>query len=305
MADQAQNESKQPKAKTVAEDMDSRRIFPNATEAAAYLTATAQAIGEDFAKQTIAAPGLDAEGNFDKEIYTDETAVMVSVLRNKQKVKAIVVAPIPTLDQLIGNEAGRAWVDKIIAKELNHVAVRQLREAEDVSTVVDQMPTTMEAYITSSREAGGIMETYDELYKLISATMGSKLPVWQKARFIKSELKKAMESKGYALEYYPALEDYKGQSLFVTALNLGINAAKRKGLDPTIFERWAATRDAKAFNPAETDEDEDELNLDSLTDSLLAEDEAPATEGETEDTANAEEAAAPDSEGEATEPATA
>lgn len=284
-------ESKTPKAKTVAEDMDSRRIFPHIGEATAYLHATAAAI-PDFKEQTIAAPGMDEDGNFDSTIYTPETAVMVSVLRKQGKgVKAIVVAPIPTLDQLLANEAARGWVDKIIAKELNHVAVRQLREAEDVTTVVDQMPTTLDAYITSSRETGGIIETFNELYKLINATLGGKLPVWQKARLTKGELKKAMESRGYALEYYSALEDYKGQSLFQTALELGINAAKRKGLDPTIFERWLSTRDAKVFTPGDEDEDEEALDLDSLTDSLLAEDAdegeeapapAPAAEAETE-----------------------
>lgn len=257
------------KPKTVAEDMAPRRIFPNIAEAVAYLKATATAI-PDFKEQTIAAPKMDENGNFDSATYGEGVAVMVALLRNRQKVKAIVVAPIPTLDQLLANEAGKAWVDRIIAKELNHVAVRHLREAEDVTTVVDQIPTTMDAYITSQRDGGGgIMETFDELYKLINATLSAKLPVWNKARFIKSELKKSLESKGYASEYSPQLEDYKGESLFVTALNLGINAAKRKGLDPTIFERWLATRDAKAFVPGETDDD-DELDLDSLTDSLLA-----------------------------------
>jgi hypothetical protein len=83
-------------------------------------------------------------------------------------------------------------------------------------------------------------------------------------------LKKALESKGYAAEFYPTLEDYKGQSLFDAALDIGINAARRKGLDPTIFERWKATRATKAFT-ADEDEDEEELNLESLTDALLAE----------------------------------
>jgi hypothetical protein len=278
--------------------MAARRIFPNITEATEYLKATAAAIPDfnSFVESgRLAAPGMDEQGQFDSAIYTPDTAVMVALLRAERKVKAIVVAPIPTLEQLMANEAGRAWVDKIIAKELNHVAVRHLRDAEDVSTVVDQMPTNLEAYITSSRDGGGgIMESFNELYKLINSTLGNKLPVWQKARFIKSELKKSLESKAYAAEYYPALEDYKGDSLFVTALNLGINAAKRKGLDPTIFERWAATRDNKPLSATDEDEDEEALDLDSLTDALLAEDEetpeAAATDG---DTATESEAEAP------------
>ena len=281
------------KVKTVGEDMATRRIFPNITEAVEYLTASAAAFA-DFGDMTIAAPGMDEEGNFDSEIYSDDKDVMVSILRNQRKVKAIVVAPIPRLTALLESDEGKKWMEKIIHKELNHVAVRHLRDAEDVSTVTDQIPTTLDAYITSGREGGGgIMESYDELYKQVNVTLGSKLPVWSKARFTKGELKKALESKGYASEYYPAVEDYKGQSLFETALELAIAAAKRKGLDPTIFERWRDTRNAKAFNPAD-DEDEEDLGTDALLDALLDsdKDEAPA-EDSAQAPAESEEAAAP------------
>lgn len=264
----ASTDSKDSKAKTVGENMASRRIFPNIDEATQYLTASAESLS-DFDQFPIAAPGMDEEGNFDPEIYPDSVDVMVSVLRAGRKVKAIVVAPIPRVATLLESDEGTKWVEKILHKELNHVAVRHLRDAEDVSTVTDQIPTTLDAYITSGREGGGgILESFDELYKQINSTLASKLPVWSKARFTKGELKKALESKGYAAEYYPAVEDYKGQSLFETALQLGVAAAKRKGLDPTIFERWADTRANKAFNPAE-DEDDDALELDSLTDALL------------------------------------
>jgi hypothetical protein len=272
----AATDSKEPKAKTVGEDMAARRIFPNIDEATQYLTASAEAFS-DFEDTPVVAPGMDEDGNFDPEVYPDSVDVMVSVLRSARKVKAIVVAPIPRISALMASPEGEKWMEKIIHKELNHVAVRHLRDAEDVDTVRDQIPTTLDAYITSGREGGGgILESFDELYKQINATLGAKLPVWSKARFTKGELKKALESKGYASEYYPAVEDYKGQSLFETALQLGIAAAKRKGLDPTIFERWADTRNNKTFNPAD-EEDEDALELDSLTDALL-ESEKPAEE---------------------------
>lgn len=267
------------KEKTVGEDMASRRIFGTIAAATEYLTASGQAFA-DFAETPIAAPGMDEEGNFDAAIYSDDKDVMVSVLRAGRKVKAIVVAPIPRVSALLESDEGKKWMEKIIHKELNHVAVRHLRDAEDVSTVVDQIPTTLDAYIIGREGGGGLLETYDELYKQVNATLAAKLPVWSKARFTKGELKKALESKGYASEYYPAVEDYKGKSLFETALELGVAAAKRKGLDPTIFERWRDTRNAKTFNPAE-DEDEEDLGTDALLGALLdsdKKDEAPATE---------------------------
>lgn len=285
----AATESKAPKAKTVADDMAARRIFPNVTEAVEYLKASAASFA-DFGNYPIAAPNMDEEGNFDSAVYNDSTDTMVALLRRDQKVKAIVVAPIPKIDSILANDAGRQWLDKIIHKELNHVAVRQLRDAEDVTTILDQIPTTLDAYITSSREGGGgIMESFNELYKLINAAL-AQVPVWAKARLIKTDLRKAMESKGYALEFFPALENRTDGSLFAKAIALGQNAAKRKGLDPTIFERWAATRDAKEYKPGE-DEDEIDLdNLDALTDSMLADE--GSKEGETPAPAGTDEAPA-------------
>lgn len=286
MADETKTEgteSKAPKAKTVAEDMNARRIFPTIGEAVEYLKASAASFA-DFASYPVAAPAMDENGNFDSAVYNDKTDTMVALLRRESKVKAIVVAPIPKLDELLTSEAGRAWADKILHKELNHVAVRQLRDAEDVTTVIDQIPTTLDAYITSGREGGGIIESFNESYKLINAAL-AVVPVWAKARLVKTDLRKAMESKGYALEFFSALENRSDGSLFAKAIALGINFAKRKGLDPTIFERWAATRDAKEYKPGDEDEDEIDLNdLDKLTDSMLAEEskgtETPAPAGD-------------------------
>jgi hypothetical protein len=283
--------AEETKAKTVADDMTARRVFPNADEASQYLNATAESLS-DFDSVPFVGVGVDEEGNFDPEIYTDGMDVMVSVLRNQRKVKAIVVAPVPRVQALLDSPEGNKWLEKIIHKELNHVAVRHLRDAEDVLTMRDQVPTTLDAYITSGREGGGgIMGTYDELYKQVNATLAAKLPVWAKARFTKGELKKSLESKGYAAEYYPAVEDYKGKSLFETALELGIAAAKRKGLEPTIFERWRDTRNTKQFVPGE-DEDED-FDIDALTDALIDEGESEAAEPAAETEAPAVEESEP------------
>jgi hypothetical protein len=282
MATQPNTEAKTPAPKTVRDDMPARRVFANTTEAAAYLALCAETYA-DWGDDSIpfAAPGIDSEGNFDPAVYTSEMDVMVAKLINAKALKAVVVAPIPKLETVLADESARQWlIDKVLRKELNHVAVRQLREAEDVSTVIDQMPTTLTGYIESGRSGGGQMEAFNVLYKPVNATMSAKLPVWAKYRLIKSELKKAMESKAYADTIYAALEDYRGQSLFVAAINLAISAAKRKGIDPTIFERWLATRDQKVYDPAQA-EDEDELDLDNLTDALLdseAEDTAPTDE---------------------------
>lgn len=269
--------------KTVSDDMDSRRIFTSTEDAAAYLNLCMNTFS-DFATTPLAAPGLDMEtGTFDPAIYVEGVAVMVATLREAKKgVKAIVIAPVPTLGLLLSDDAGTEWVTKIIQKELNHVAVRALRDASDISTVVDQMPTTRDAYISSARGDGGIIEAFNELYKVLNATMASSVKVWARAKLSKVELKRSLESKGYAEEYYPALEN-RGEgkdSLFIVALTLALGAAKKKGLDGTIFQRWLDTRASKTFDASKV-EDDDDLDMSALTDSLLADttkDEAKAAD---------------------------
>ena len=283
MTDSTETVVKESKAKTVAEDMTARRKFPNAVEAIAYLSNCAATL-TDFDDQVFATQGVsnDDEGNlvFDPAIYTPGMDVMISKLANREKggkstIKAVVITAAPSLDSILSavpvNPSVREWLEKIVDKELNHVAVRQLRTAADVTTVADQMPTTLEAYISSGREStGGIMETFNELFKDLIAAFAKRSPAWQKARLTKGELKKALESKAYALEYYPTLEDRADKdSLFVMALQLGINAAKKKGLDPAIFDRWLETRDAKAFDIEE--EEEEDFDLDDLESEMTAE----------------------------------
>lgn len=294
----ATDATKEPKALTVADDMDNRRIFATPQAAAEYLGQCGTRFS-DFGAMILAAPGIDmATGEFDPEIYSESMDVMVTLLRNKSKIKAVVVAPVPKIDVLLDSESGKAWVAKILHKEMNHVAVRALREAEDVSTVIDQMPTTIDGYLEPGRGDSGIMETFNELYKPINSALAAKVPAWAKARLIKSELKKAFESKAYAETFYPVLEDFRGQSLFVAALELGKASATRKGFDPAIFQRWLDTRDSKAYNAGEPDSDDEEFSLDigAMSESMLTEDKpaetvaetAPATKAVTEGTDSTE-----------------
>lgn len=262
-----------PKAETVAESMDQRRTFDTVDEAVAYLNLCSTKFIDFETAAPLVTRGMDEEGNFDPAVYTPDMRVLVAVLKNRVRddkgnalpstVKAIIVAPIPSLDALIASEAGKSWLDSIVDKELNHIAVRALRQADDVTLVADQIPQTLESYITSQRETGGIMETFDNLFKPIIAALAAKSPAWSKARLIKTELKKAMESQAYAAEYYPALEDRGDKpSMFVMALQFGAKIAKDKGLDPAIFDKWLATRDAKTLKA--TTEGDDDFELDDI-----------------------------------------
>lgn len=235
--------------------------------------------------QTIIFP-KDSDGDFNAPAFdTDGYESMVATLKERgaSTLKAIVVAPIPSLDLLLESEMGKEFVREIVRKELNHRAVRQLRVAENPATVADQIPFSVESFVSSSRGDAGIVEAYNELYRHINETLAKASPQWKRRKpmLTKSALRSALESKAYALEVFPELEESGANgSLFVMALRLGAMTAEKKALDPTIFQRWLDTRDA-ATMPEVEDEDET-LDFDSLAEAMLAEPapDAPESEGE-------------------------
>jgi hypothetical protein len=277
------------KPKTTLEGMTGYRTFATTDEATAYLAKCNEDFS-DFAGQPFAMIGVDESGAFRPDVYTPEMRVRVAVLRNVPRtvngkrepttIKAIVVTPVPSIPSILGIDAETweiikdspsvAFAVKTLDKELNHIAVRPLRDAENLDTAMEQVPTTLAGFIESNRDAGGIMDTFNDLYKTINDTLSKQVPLWSKARLIKAEMKKAMESKAYALEYYPALED-RGtdsngkakDSLFVLALQFGIKLAKSKGADSAIFDKWVSTRDAQTL-AASTADDDDDISLDDL-----------------------------------------
>lgn len=265
-----------PKPKTVVDDMESRRVFSSneqgtATEHATAYLARCMAEYADFESYPVAAPGLDGEtGEFDPEIYTDGMNVGVAVLTQRGEgaglstVKAIVIYPSPSLEMVLASDEGRDWLStRVMDKELNHIAVRQLRKAEQIGDVVDQMPRTLDDYITSNRESGGIMQAFEDLWKGVKKTLGLKFRPWALANLSKKEMRRGMESRSYALENYPKLED-RGEgkeSLFVLAAQLGKLQATKGAMDPAIFDRWLSTRNEKEIETADEDE---EISLDDL-----------------------------------------
>lgn len=268
------------KAKTVLDDMDSRRMFKSPEDAAAYLNKLDEDIPgfgtNNFVLRGIT-PNTDTGAlDFDPKFYDDLSRVMVSVLTNRvkggpTKVNAIVVTPVPTIEAILADEAAMQWLTKIIDKELNHVAVRGLRDPKDgltIDEITDAMPVTLADFITSSRGDGGALDVFNELAKGIIDAIAKQNKAWSKMRLTKGELRSAMASRAYAAEYYPTLED-RGEgkeSLFVMALQFGKKVAVAKGMDPAIFDRWLSTRDeAKLAAQKDDDDDSDEVDFDSLT----------------------------------------
>lgn len=295
-------EAKAPKVLTVIDDMDSRRLFDSPEDAANYI-GKCQADYPDFNGYPVAAVGLTEDGDFDPEVYTDEMQIAIAVLTQRGEgagtstVKAIVIYPSPKVSALLESTAGSDWIAALVAKEANHVAVRQLRKAEgadEIADAIQTMPTTIEAYTTSGREStGGILQSYNDLWQPVKKAIGTKSTPFRLANLSKKELRKAMESSAYALSVYPKLEDRENkkgekESLFAVAANYGVLLAKAKGLDPTIFERMIAQRDEKVIDVTD-DEDEGDFDLEAMAAELAA---APAEATEDSTEADAPEAPA-------------
>lgn len=273
------------KVKTTLEGMTGYRTFDSTEEATAYLAKCGQDFA-DFADQPFALNKVNDAGEYDPEAYGPDSRVRVAVLRNVPRtingkkepttIKAIVVTPVPTMQAILGIDGetfekikatpGFAWATKVIDKELNHVAVRPLRDAENLSTAIAEMPVTLADFIESNRESGGILDTFNDLYKTINDKMAEKSAPWARRKPNKGDLKRCMESTAYALEYYSTLEDRGegNESLFVKALQFGIALAKHKGMDAAIFTKWLETRDAQTLATEESTDEEGDINIDDL-----------------------------------------
>ena len=294
----ASTPAKEETAKTVIDDMASRRLFDSTEEAGSYILKCQQDFA-DFGNYPAIFVGSTEDGNFDPEIYTEDMRVAVAVLtqrgegKNSSTVKAIVIYPSPKVHAILGiapdaipTGQGFDWLSGIIEKELNHVAVRQLRKAEnedDLANAMESMPKTIGEYITSNREtSSGILETYNQLWQIIKKGMAAKFKSFSLANLSKKELRKAMESSSYAATVYPNLErkgSEKG-SLFETAINFGLALAKKEGLDPAIFDRMNETRLEKEISAVE-DEEEGDFDFEAMAAELTKKEEAatPAEEG--------------------------
>jgi len=169
----------------------------------------------------------------------------------------------------MNDEAGRAWIDSLIEKEANLVAMRALRRDDDLAAGVDAMPTTLADYWTPPTSAGtGTLAAYNELWQAVRDATGEKIPAVKAAGLSKKVFRNCLESASFASELHGRLESRKNKagqeySAFVFALHTGIALAKEEGLDPTFFENALATRDDKVIEIADTGEDD--IDLDFLT----------------------------------------
>lgn len=270
------------KVKTIVDDMTGRSVFESLDSAAEYL-GRLQTFA-DFGSYPLIVQGMDAEGNIDPTPYEGMDVLVTKLNRQgdvievdgkKQRgpstVKAVIVWPIPRVATLLETDTGRDWVNRILHKEINHVLVRPLRDAENLEAARTEMPTTAEAYISSGGTGGAsTLEAYNTYYKDIIDLFNKNSPAFRKARLNKAELRKAFESTAYAAKWYDAIENRTDGSLFEKGLTILIALAEKKGFDASLLKKWLETRDATQIVESDADdESEAEFNVDDALSGLL------------------------------------
>lgn len=278
---------KDEEPKTVLNHMKSRAVFDSTDAAFAYLERMATEC-TDWADEDGNATypgltvGLTEDGALDPEIYTDDMQITVARLTEKGKrgadgkmeketrVIAIVVYPTPKLAAVMANaENGQPWLQSLIEKEANLIAMRALRRDEDLANGVDAMPKTLADYWTPASAGGSsILATYNEVWQAVRDATGAKIPALKQAGLSKKVFRNCLESASFAQDSYARLESRKNKagqeySAFVYALHIGKTLAEEEGLDPAFFVNALATRDDKVI--ALTDTGEDDIDLDILT----------------------------------------
>lgn len=290
--------TKEPEIKTV-NDIPSRSVFDSVDKALAFVAEISSYEGfGDLPQAIVGLIEVDGQPTLDPAIYDDSMHVAVAVIAEKdtgakQMVPVgVAIYPTPNAEAVMQSEEGAKWIAKLVEKEANLIALRQLRKTDkdgakpDYEEAAEAMPKSLAAYITPTREAAtGIMATFEALWRDIKKLMGQKSRAWSIANFSKKELRRAMESASYASGTYPRIEKKGGESsLLVFALNLGkVLAAKHVDeegnpapLDPAFFENALANRDSHQGFALD---DEGELDLDDI----LAEVDADAEDDEQEE----------------------
>lgn len=204
---------------------------------------------------------------------------------------SIAIYPAYSVDEVLAHDAGRAYIERVVSKELGHVAFRSVRLNVTTATLnaldtgAQEMPVALSDFVVRTSQGGGasgqffasnwgaFIQLLKDKKKLTPAK-AKRLPVI-------AEVKKCLRSEAYAADNYAAQE---ADGLFMTlgrafvsimgakqdALNeAGANAdEKGKALIPgdrAEVTRWLDARDTFTFEATPVGEAVG-LELDDLAD---------------------------------------
>lgn len=171
-------------------------------------------------------------------------------------IRAVVMFSMPTTDAIIEHEEGRKWLDKIVEKELAHVAFRRLRNAEsaeELELAAKSIPDTIDAFIASYNVGEGLdTDSFDKVWLTVKKLVKEKNAALVELLPGKADVIKAMRSKAFAeSQTENGVDALEKAGVFVYLLKGCIGAAKANTtedgkpdeLDTSEMEKWLAERD--------------------------------------------------------------
>lgn len=175
--------------------------------------------------------------------------------------KAIVVFAQPTVEEVLSDdsEAAKAFVAKLIERELTDVAYSGIRAAEtpsDLETVMSGLPTTVAELVENSRTSSAGDSSFDTMWSdFRKGFLKVKQPELEKMLPSKPEIAKAIKSASYA-RANPATKMVEEAGLFVKIAAALVKAAQAwkndsgevDPLDTSDIQGWLDSRDTTVID---------------------------------------------------------
>lgn len=247
------------KVKKIKAAMDDYEVFDSVELASAKLE-KAMAATENFFGLPIQVKGLKEDGTIDSDLYAGQRACLAYITAKGSAkddktsgIKGVLLFPVPTVEQFMATDAGKAFIDKVAVKEVRLVAFRQVRDSTslyDFTSGMERIPSNAEEYATESRRGGIDTDTFDALWAGFKAALKDRKPEHYAALPQKKQFLDALRSADYA-KNTDETRAFEEGGWFAKYAELLIGAAANnkddKGqpdpLDSSSIKDWLANRD--------------------------------------------------------------
>lgn len=144
--------------------------------------------------------------------------------------RGLCVAAVPSVQTILGDEAGQAWV----VKQINNILLRSVKSAATPNDgEITSIPFKVEDFTTSSSSSA--LAAFNALASLYVKALKEK-----GLKFMsKVLLRQVFSSAGFAEQQFPRI----GQENWVTVIESMKAHAAKEGLEAGILNHWVKTRD--------------------------------------------------------------
>jgi hypothetical protein len=187
----------------------------------------------------------------------------------------LAVYPAHTVESLMQAAEGADWLNRIAQKEIGLVAFRRLRlteedSIEDMNAAAAAMPTAASDFtVARTATSGGAFEVFDSNWVDFRKMLGTNEANADLAKMLtpKASVLKAIRSKAYAEQAFPALEERGlivkvAQFFAATLTNLAASGDVEVHGDVTAIDRWIDGRENLDLTETVTESALDSVNLD-------------------------------------------